>query len=150
MAVMDHNKQWEFLVKADPMSCAETFRKVMTGSPGLRLRGVKWELDHGDAKTPEGGELPALLATYVSRAGIAAVNTGIFGARAEAAEARAVGSQLTFAWDPVGDRTRCIMWLSTANKTFTFTADAGYIRSYMSSVEKQLRLLDSDMTLVKH
>lgn len=147
--MLNHSKTWQFSLTAQPKACADAFRSVMGASPGFRLRGVKWDLED-DSVTLESGEeiTDAIVATYMERAGFAKVNTGLFGERGEAAEARAVGSQISFAYQADGaGRTECCMWLSRSGKTMGLTADAGYMRSYMTSVEKALRRLDAGMSV---
>ena len=149
MGVLSHSKQWQFSVAATPGECAQVFRQVMSASPGLRVRAVKWGLEESSVRVNESANsMDALVSTYLRRAGFAAFSTGLFGERAEAAQERASGQIITFAYGAeTANRSTCIMWLSKSSKTLGLTADAGFIRSYMSSVEKGLRGLDSGLAI---
>jgi hypothetical protein len=117
----------------------------------VKLRGVKWQVRPTNLTwEPTGEKVDGLVATYAGRAGAAAGATFLFGQRAQVAEQRATGSQMSFAMRALSNgRTDCALWMSTVGTTFGLTQDAGYFRSYMSDVEKQLRRLDPGLRLSK-
>lgn len=151
MGLLDHGRTWRFVLSAPPDACLAAFESVMAGGPGFRIRAVKWSIRREMIPGDPGEEpAPGSIATYERRAGLAAVGTGIFGSRAEATEAGAVGSELTFTALETGPgKTECSLWLSTAGKTLGFTNDAGYFRGYMASVEQRLRTLDAGLQTSK-
>ncbi len=117
---------------------------------GFKFRAVKWSVER-DSVSVVPGRSPwsASIATYEGRAGLASVLTILVGRRAQEVEQGATGSQIIFAVDPQppGGRTECSMWLKRYGTQLGFIADAGYIRSYMYDVEKQLHALDPALTV---
>ncbi|GAA4535156.1 hypothetical protein GCM10023175_00330 [Pseudonocardia xishanensis] len=112
------------------------------------MRKVKWDVKRG---ATESGA-PVVTGTYGGRGGLAGAMTGGRGSRTAQVESVALGSQLTFAigeYDEASGRCTCVMNLASRGTRFGLTADAGFFRSYMNDVAKQLRSLDSDMQLVK-
>lgn len=154
MGIVDHNKTWQFHVAAPQDACRRAFEDAVTRKPGLKIRAVNWSLRR-DRLIAQPGAAPAeaSIATYTGRGGIATGLTLVMGRRAQNTEQGAIGSELAFVADqaPAADgRTTCSMWMNKIGTTFGFTNDAGYFRSYMADVEKNLRQLDPDLIVRKN
>lgn len=153
MGIFDHSKTWQFDVAASPDTCRKAFEDAVTKKPGFKLKAASWGLRR-ELISPRPGLPPAVtsIATYQGRAGMAGGATTLVGGRGQQVEQGAVGSEMAFAVDESqspNERTRCSMWLISVGTTWGFTNDAGFFRSYMRDVEKNLRDLDPSLTTTK-
>lgn len=152
MGIFDHSKTWRFDVTAPPEACRKAFEDAVTKKPRLKLRAVSWDLRR-ELIAPQPGAPPVMasIATYQGRAGMAAGITVLAGGRAQSVADGAVGSELTFLVEEssVNGPTTCSLRLSRSGTTLGFINDAGYFRSYMADVEKNLRKLDSTLITSK-
>ena len=140
MGINDHLRGWTFVVKAKPSDCEAAFSRAMTGSSTWNPMGSKWKVSKG------GGEM---VAVYGGRSELARIITS--SNRISAGEAQsALGSEVRFVAKATGSATECRMWLaSKASIAIVGTADARFIRPAMQRVEKLLRELDPQLSVVK-
>lgn len=154
MGILDHRRIWHFSVNATRKQCFEAFYEAMA-RPGFKFIGAKWALEHKDVSVspdPTEPSWPASIATYQGRGGFSGIMTPFAGATAQSEEARARGSQVTFAIDPASSegRSGCSMWLSKySTGPFGTIDDARFMRSSLNDVEKYLRVLDPMLMLEK-
>jgi hypothetical protein len=154
MGLLDHRKQWRIAIRATDKQCFQAFSQAMSKKGLLKVYAARWHVGQDTVSiNPEEPPWPALVATYEGRAGIVGV-TSSGDSRAQHEEQAAIGSQITFAVNPQasGGRTECAMWLSHYKTIYLglAIADARFFRSYMHTVEKQLRALDSSLTVSKN
>ena len=150
MGFLDHRRKWQFRVSAPPEQCvakfieafSESARITVMGRPTLNKVKANWSIH----RRPNGA-----VAIYGGRAGVlAAIGAGASKFQANEQEA-ARGSEVTFEIDEIGNGyTVCAMWLSSRGMmNVGTTADARFIRPYMTAVETHLRALDPALTATK-
>jgi hypothetical protein len=149
MGLMDHRKTWRFELAASPNSCVAAFATALDGKSALSTRKARWDIAH--RKSDAG--LPAVVATYRGRDGLAEFMLTLTGRHIAADEEAARGSQIAFeveAHDSRSNRTTCAMWLGRRGvRLVDFTAQAGFFRSYMRDVASELTKLDPTVALTK-
>ncbi len=142
MGLQDHNKQWDFVVRAQPDACLAAFVGAMAGKSAFSMRKAKWDVSRAASRA---------VAEYRGRGGLVA-GVSVLSQRVADAEGAAIGSKLEFKVstpDPASGRTNCSLWLAERRTQLGFTADAGFLRSYMNEVEAALRALDSGLQVTK-
>lgn len=147
MGLLDHKKQWQFELKASPDDCNRAFITAMSGGK-LKFRKLHWTVSNGQSDAGN----PLVVATNQGRGQFAALATAM-SKNGQAVETAGIGSQMSFEvadHDPKTGMTRCALWMSNVYiQLGFFTAEAGYFRSYMNDVARNLAALDPNMRIAK-
>jgi hypothetical protein len=137
MGLLDHRRQWHYVVNAAPADCVAAFVAAFSGKGGLVVK-ARWDIRSGRDRAT---------ATYQGRKGIGAI-AGILSATSNQEADTAIGSTVEFATKTVGGgRTECSMALTSSGRSgiagiLGATSDGRFIRPYMQAVAEEIRRLD--------
>jgi hypothetical protein len=139
MGLLDHRRQWHYLVKATPGDCVGAFLAAFNGRGGLVTK-AHWKVRiNGNSAT----------AIDKGRKGLGAVMGSMSRTSSQETDT-AIGSTVEFqATADQSRRTSCSMALTSAARSgvagiLGATSDARFIRPYMQAVASEMRKLDQD------
>lgn len=144
MGILDHRKQWDFMVAASVEQCESAFQRALAGKAGtIRRMKARWSVTR--AHDSQNGA--HMIGVFEGLRGFAGAATAL----SDVAQS-AKGSSIAFSAERgEGPRTRCSMWLKSSSGRFggLSTDLAPVFKAYMGQVEKELRALDGNLALSK-
>jgi hypothetical protein len=137
MGLLDHRRQWQYIVNAPAAACVDAFTEAFAGRATL-VANAEWTV-----RRTGGGAV----AVYEGRKGLAAV-VGAMNKVSALEHDTARGSEVKFDAEPGNDgRSVCSMHLALSGRAgiaglLGVTSDARFIRPYMQRVTRAILTLD--------